>query len=112
MVLGYLLNKLNMFMTICFRTNRLIIMFLLLGISLPCGPEDLFVLQSTAQVSMPPCYLKLSRMMSPSYLYTSHYIHISIAIFPVFLPGESQGQRSPVGCCLWGHTESDTTEAT
>ena len=26
---------------------------------------------------------------------------------PVFLPGESQGQRSLVGCCLWGHTESD-----
>ena len=29
---------------------------------------------------------------------------------PVFLPRESQGQRSLVGCCLWGHTESDTTE--
>ena len=31
---------------------------------------------------------------------------------PVFLPGESQGRRSLVGCCLWGYTESDTTEAT
>ena len=31
---------------------------------------------------------------------------------PVFLPGESQGQRSLVGCCLWGRTESDTTEVT
>ena len=31
---------------------------------------------------------------------------------PVFLPGKSQGWGSPVGCCLWGHTESDTTEAT
>ena len=31
---------------------------------------------------------------------------------PVFLPGESQGQRSLVGCGLWGRTESDTTEAT
>ena len=30
---------------------------------------------------------------------------------PVFLPGESQGWGSLVGCCLWGHTESDT-EAT
>ena len=29
----------------------------------------------------------------------------------VFLPGESQGWRSLVGCCLWGRTESDTTEA-
>ena len=31
---------------------------------------------------------------------------------PVFLPGESQGRGSLVGCCLWGRTESDTTEAT
>ena len=31
---------------------------------------------------------------------------------PVFLPGESQGQQSLVGCRLWGRTESDTTEAT
>ena len=31
---------------------------------------------------------------------------------PVFLPGESQGRESLVGCSLWGHTESDTTEVT
>ena len=31
---------------------------------------------------------------------------------PVFLPGESQGQRGLVRCRLWGRTESDTTEAT
>ena len=31
---------------------------------------------------------------------------------PVFLLGESQGQWSLMGCCLWGCTESDTTEAT
>ena len=31
---------------------------------------------------------------------------------PVFLPGESQGQRSRVGCRLWGRIESDTTEVT
>ena len=31
---------------------------------------------------------------------------------PVFLPGESQGQRSLVGYSPWGHTESDTAEAT
>ena len=30
----------------------------------------------------------------------------------VFLPGESQGQGSLVGCRRWGRTESDTTEAT
>ena len=31
---------------------------------------------------------------------------------PVFLPGESQGRGSLVGCRLWGRTESDTTEVT
>ena len=31
---------------------------------------------------------------------------------PVFLPGESQGRGSLLGCRLWGSTESDTTEVT
>ena len=31
---------------------------------------------------------------------------------PLFLPGESQGWGSLVGCRLWGRTESDTTDAT
>ena len=31
---------------------------------------------------------------------------------PVFLPGESQGWGSLMGCHLWGCTESDTTEET
>ena len=31
---------------------------------------------------------------------------------PVFLPGESQGRGSLMGCRLWGRTESDMTEAT
>ena len=31
---------------------------------------------------------------------------------PVFLPGESQGRGSLVGCLLWSRTESDTTEVT
>ena len=31
---------------------------------------------------------------------------------PVFLPGESQGWGSLLGCRLWGRTESDTTEVT
>ena len=29
---------------------------------------------------------------------------------PVFLPGKSQGWRNLVGCSLWGHKKSDTTE--
>ena len=31
---------------------------------------------------------------------------------PVFLPGDSHGWRSLLGCNPWGRTESDTTEAT
>ena len=31
---------------------------------------------------------------------------------PVFMPGESQGWGSLVGCHLWGHTDSDMTEVT
>ena len=31
---------------------------------------------------------------------------------PVFLPGESQGRGSLVGCHPWGHTELDMTEST
>ena len=39
-------------------------------------------------------------------------VETEMATHSVFLPGESQEQGSLVGCCLWGHTESDTTEAT
>ena len=53
-------------------------------------------------------------------IYMNHLIKIVSAKFlekemaahSVFLPGESQGRQSLVGCRLWGHTESDTTEAT
>ena len=31
---------------------------------------------------------------------------------PVFLPGESRGQGSLMGCCLWGCTESNMTKET
>ena len=31
---------------------------------------------------------------------------------PVFLPGESQGWWSVMGCHLWGHTDLDMTEVT
>ena len=31
---------------------------------------------------------------------------------PVFLPGESYGQRSLLGCSPWGHKASDMTDAT
>ena len=40
-----------------------------------------------------------------------HALEKEMATTPVFLSGESQGQRGLVGCHLWGCTESDT-EAT
>ena len=41
-----------------------------------------------------------------------HALEKEMATHSIFLPGESQGQRSLVGCHLWGRIESDTTEAT
>ena len=45
------------------------------------------------------------------FTFTFHF-HVLEKEMAVFLPGESQGQRSLVGCRLWVHTELDTTEAT
>ena len=42
----------------------------------------------------------------------SHSLGLKWHPTPVFLPGEAQGRGSLVGCCPWGHTESDTTEVT
>ena len=41
-----------------------------------------------------------------------HALEKEMAPTPVFLPGEFQGPEGLVGCRLWGHTESDMTEAT
>ena len=46
-----------------------------------------------------------------TFTFTFHFLALEKEI-AVFLPGESQGWRSLVGCRLWGRTESDTTEAT
>ena len=45
------------------------------------------------------------------FTFTFHF-HALEKEMAVFLPGESQGRGSLVGCRLWGRTESDTTEAT
>ena len=49
------------------------------------------------------------------YTHIFEYIYIQLKVWqptPVFLPGESRGQRSLVGWCPWGCTESDVTEVT
>ena len=45
-------------------------------------------------------------------LFTFMYWKRKWQLTSVFLPGESQGRGSLVGCRLWGRTESDTTEVT
>ena len=45
-------------------------------------------------------------------LFTSMHLRRKWQPTPVFLPGESQGRWSLVGCPLWGPTESDMTEVT
>ena len=58
-----------------------------------------------------------SRTRLSDFNFTFHF-HFSLSCIgegngnPLFLPGESQGWRSLLGCRLWGRTESDTTEAT
>ena len=44
-------------------------------------------------------------------LFTFHFhaLEKEMQPTPVFLPGESQGRKSLVGCRLWGCTELDTT---
>ena len=66
------------------------------------------------------CLIKLMELfltfMHDSYLNTKKKSQITEFdkhyATPVFLPGESQGRGSLVGCRLWGHTESYTTEVT
>ena len=56
----------------------------------------------------------LSRTRLSDLTFTFHLMHWrrKWQPTPVFLPGESQGRGSLVGCRLWGRIESDTTEAT
>ena len=55
-----------------------------------------------------------SRTRLSDFIFTFHFhaLEKEMATTPVFLPGESQGRGSLVGCRLWGRTESDTTDAT
>ena len=53
-----------------------------------------------------------TRLSDFTFTFHLHALEKEMATHSVFLPGESQGRGSLVGCCLWGHTESDTTEAT
>ena len=53
-----------------------------------------------------------TRLSNFTFTFHFHALEKEMQPTPVFLPGESQGQGSLVGCHLWGHTELDTTEVT
>ena len=53
-----------------------------------------------------------TRLSHFTFTFHVHALKKEMATFPVFLPGESQGQGSLVGCHLWGCTDSATTETT
>ena len=55
-----------------------------------------------------------SRTQLGDFTFTFHFhtLEREMATHSSFLPGESQGWGSLVGCCLWDHTELDTTEVT
>ena len=55
-----------------------------------------------------------SRTRLSDFIFTFHFhaLEKEMQPTPVFLPGESQGGGSLVGCRLWGRKESDTTEET
>ena len=71
-----------------------------------------------------PWMVEPGRLQSMGPLRVGHDRMTSLSLFPfthwrrkwqptpVFLPRESQGRGSLVGFCLWGCTESDTTEVT
>ena len=53
-----------------------------------------------------------TRLSDFTFTFHFHALEKEMATHSSVLAGESQGQGSLVGCRLWGHTESDTTEAT
>ena len=88
-----------------------------------CLPKAMATYSSTLAWQI-PWMEEPGRLQFMGSLGVGHYWATSLSLFtfmhwrrkwqptPVFLPGESQGQGSLVGCRLWGRTESDTTAMT
>ena len=53
-----------------------------------------------------------TRLSDFPFTFPFHALEKAMAPTPAFLPGDSQGRGSLVGCRLWGRTESVTTEET
>ena len=53
-----------------------------------------------------------TRLSNFTFTFHFHALEKEMATHSGVLPGESQGQKSLVGCHLWDRTELDTTEET
>ena len=53
-----------------------------------------------------------TRLSDFTFTFHFHALEKEMAAHSNFLPGESQGRWSLVGCRLWGRTELDMTEVT
>ena len=63
-------------------------------------------------VELPKDHKKNLLIDKPNFIKLVIKVELKWQPTPVFLPGESQGRGSLVGCRPWGHTELGTTEAT
>ena len=93
-------------------------------VNLGCKTEKATASHSSTLAWKIPWAEEPGRLQSMGLLRVRHNWVTSLSLFtftrwrrkwqptPVFLPGESPGRGSLVGCHLWGHTESDTTEET
>ena len=94
------------------------------GPHLGCCSEKAMAPHSSTLVWKIPSTEESGRLLSMGSQRVGHNWATSLSLFifihwrrkwqptPAFLPGESQGRRSLVGCRLWGRTELDTPEAT
>ena len=97
--------------------QRLLVWFPFFDRSYPEEPEKAMAPHSSTLAWKIPRVEKAGRLQSMGSLRVGHDWATSLSLFtfmhwrrkwqptPVFLPGESQGQGSLVGCRLWGCTE-------
>ena len=111
-------NEINMnFVAVSFLVS-------LLGVFQQLTPEKAMATHSITLVWKIPWTEEPSRLQSMGSRKVWYDWRTSLSLFtcmhwktkwqptPVFLPGESQGWGSLVGCRLWGRTESDMTDVT
>ena len=80
----------------------------------PISQSQILLPLSWAAERGPQGDLDAPRTRLSNFTFTFHFMHWrrKWQPTPVFLPRESQGRGTLVGCLLWSRTESDTTEAT